>query len=111
VKRSDVTPQNAEDIVLAVKSTTGAACYSFTYVLTDVTSGIPEPVAVTVSNGSDAGVATMGISGIGDGGVTLWTVTCSGGQPVALDPSCANDWPAAWLSGPPVCTGSGTCAN
>jgi hypothetical protein len=110
VKRSDVTGQDSQYTVITVKSAT-ATCYSMSYILTDITSQIPEDVAVTVSNGADAGVATMGISGLGTGGVTLWTVACSGAQPVALDPSCGNEWPAAWLSAPPVCTGSGACAQ
>jgi hypothetical protein len=106
VKLSNVINLDGDNVVIA-KSSTGV-CYSFTFTGNDL-GNVPTDVPVT--NGSDAGVATIHQDIASDGVTQVWSVTCAGGQPIALDPSCESVWPIAWMEsgGLPSCTGTATC--
>jgi hypothetical protein len=110
ITRGDLTDPNTGDQILTAKNAT-STCYSIDYVGNDIGSDIA--TTATVTNRSDAGVATLHVTVAPDGVTTSWSVTCSGGAPVALDSACKNVWPLAWMinerNGPQDCTASTTC--
>jgi hypothetical protein len=109
VKQSDVFDPNGGDIVITVENSNGT-CYLLHYDVNDINSEIP--TTVTVTNGADAGFPTAVINmNVAADGVT-WSVTCAGGEPVTLDPSCANAWPISLVEDPfPLdCTTTTTCS-
>jgi hypothetical protein len=110
ITRGDLTDPNTGDQILTAKNAT-STCYSIDYVGNDIGSDIA--TTATVTNRSDAGVATLHATVAPDGVTTSWSVTCSGGAPVALDSACKSVWPLDWMinerNGPQDCTTSTTC--
>jgi hypothetical protein len=110
ITRGDLTDPNTGDQILTAKNAT-STCYSIDYVGNDIDSD--NATTATVTNRSDAGVATLHMSVAPDGVTTSWSVTCSGGAAVALDSACKSVWPLAWMinerTGPQDCTTSTTC--
>jgi hypothetical protein len=108
ITRGDLTDPNTGDQILTAKNAT-STCYSIDYVGNDIASD--EPTTATVTSRTDAGVATLHMTVAPDGVTTSWSVTCSGGAPVALDSACKGVWPLAWMIGgsPQDCTATTTC--
>ncbi|MGA2451123.1 MAG: hypothetical protein ABTD50_20885 [Polyangiaceae bacterium] len=107
-----VSPNDSSVSTLSAKKA-GSICYGITYNGNDI--GGYTPTTVPVTNGADAGVATMTMTVVTDP-VTLiqtedWSVTCSGGTAQPLDSSCANVWPlsAMGYGGNSSCVQATTC--
>ncbi len=99
---------DASEVTLSAKKA-GAVCYSIAYNGNDIAN--QTPMTAIVTNGADAGVATLDMTVSADQSTELWSVTCAGGKAVALDPSCANEWPLSYMGygGNSSCTDSTTC--
>jgi len=109
ITRGDLMDVSSGNQILAAKNAT-STCYAIDYSGNDVYSD--NPTTATVTSGADAGVATMQLNVANDGGIS-WSVTCTGGTAVTLDPSCQMAWPLAWMmgfGGPQGCTSSATCS-
>ena len=85
---------DASEVTLSAKKA-GAVCYSIAYNGNDIAN--QTPMTAIVTNGADAGVATLDMTVSADQSTELWSVTCAGGKAVALDPSCANEWPLSYM--------------
>jgi hypothetical protein len=102
VKEIVVHDVNTDDRTLTVTKG-GATCFSTEYNGNDVYSNTG---AITVMDASGVTVASV----MYDDTLTFYLVTCTGGQEVALDPSCGNVWPASVLMGS-GCQNEGGCAT
>lgn len=91
VKEIVVNDVNTDDKTLTVKNGS-STCFSTAFNGNDVYTCMG---AITVKDASGATVASVALDCSG----AFYTVTCTGGQAVALDPSCQTAWPVSALMG------------
>jgi len=91
IKEIVVNDVNTDDKSLTVKNGS-STCFSTAFNGNDVYTCMG---AIKVMDASGAAVASVVLDCSG----TFYKVTCTGGQEVALDPSCATSWPLSALMG------------
>ena len=106
VKVIPVTDVTGDDSTVMTVMNGSSACFSTAYNGNNVMGG--SGGIITVKNASGATVADVTLDASG----TFFIATCTGGQPVSLDPSCSNEWPVSGLMAPSGnnCT-QGNCTN
>jgi hypothetical protein len=82
---------DTDDRTLEVKKD-GATCFSTAFNGNDVYTTVG---SITVNDASGEAVASVKLDDSG----SFYLVTCTGGEQVALDPSCNQAWPVAALMG------------
>jgi hypothetical protein len=109
VTRADLEPTTDGGANIIALEKAGAACYAMTYYAADIFDNV-SGTTITITNGSDAGVATLTQHTPSDGGSAVWSVTCEGGTSLLLDPSCEDVWPLSFpLNGTPWDCTAGAC--
>jgi hypothetical protein len=91
IKEIVVNDVSTDDKTLTVKNGS-STCFSTAFNGNDVYTCMG---AITVNGASGAAVASVRLDCSG----TFYLATCTGGQEVALDPSCANVWPISVFMG------------
>jgi len=86
-----VNDVNTDDMTMTVKNGS-STCFSTAFNRNDVYTCVG---SITVKDASGAAVASVTLDCSG----AFYTVTCTGGQAVALDPSCGTAWPISMLMG------------
>jgi hypothetical protein len=92
VKEIVIHDSATDDKTLTVKTSGGATCFSTAFNGNDVYTTVG---SITVNDASGATVASVKLDDSG----SFYLVTCTGGQQVALDPSCSKAWPVSVLMG------------